>query len=89
MVRGVAAVLATIIVMAVVLLAFPPVIEGIGEEVKTFDSIDDGSMDGTSWINQTYDAIFVWVPLVAIGGMVLAAVVYYWRKEQARGVRRI
>ena len=87
MVRGVAAALTAIIVMSIVILAIGPVVEGVGEQVKDYDEIDQGELEGTSWINSTYDALFIWMPLIVVGGTILGAVAYYWRREPARRVR--
>lgn len=87
MVRGIAAVVTTIVVTGIVLLAFAPVVEDIGETVKTYDSIDEGSLEGTQTINKTYDALFIYIPLILIGGSVLGAAVFYYRRETARRIR--
>jgi hypothetical protein len=57
-----------------------PMMEGVGEEVKTYDSVDE-SFDGSGMIDRLYQSVFVLVPLTLVGGFGLYAVMYYYRRE--------
>ena len=61
-----------------------PAIEGVGENVKQYDSIDE-SFDGSGIIDRIYKAVFMWVPLVFVGGMGVWAVAWYLNRERFSG----
>lgn len=87
MVRAAVAVLLTIFTVMVVLLVGAPVLEDIGSVVGGYDSIDNGPMDGSGMIDNIYDAILVYMPLITIGGIILFAIVYTFRRERIGGGR--
>ena len=70
-------------VMAVVVLVGVvgiPMIEGIGESVKTYGTID--TIDGESTIDNIYQALFVRVPLILVFGMFAWGCMWYIRRQQ-------
>jgi hypothetical protein len=63
-----------------------PAIEGVGENVKDYDSVNS-EFDGTGMINNIYKSVFQWVPLIFLGGMMLWAVLWYFQRERFAGYR--
>lgn len=82
MVRAVVTVLITMFAIMAVLLAGGPVLEDIGQEIGSYDSIDNGPMEGSTMIDQLFNVVMVWMPLIVIGGIILFAVVFTFRKER-------
>lgn len=82
MVRGVVVVIFTILLVGVGLLVGVSVIEPLADEVKGFDSIDDGPLEGTSIIDDVQRVVFEYMPLIVIGGIVLWAFRWYLRQER-------
>lgn len=81
-VRAVVTVLITMLTVMGVLLVGGPVLEDIGSSVGQYDSINNGPMDGDGMIQGIYDAILIYMPLIVIGGIILFAVVYIFRRER-------
>lgn len=87
MVRGVVVVFFTIFLVAIGLLVGTAVIEPLADHVETYDSIDEGELEGTSIIDGVKTTIFEHMPLVVIGGIILWAFRWYLRRERFVGGR--
>lgn len=74
----------TISLLIITMVFAPAMIEGVGEEVKTFDTVDT---QGQDTIDDIYTAVFVRIPLVLIFGMGLWGVVWYIRRQRLIGRR--
>lgn len=81
---------ATVIMIALLMIAYflvgIPAIEGIGEPVKEYDSVD-AEFDGSGIIDNIYQSVFLWVPLIFLGGMMIWAVLWYLQRERFAGIR--
>lgn len=86
MAKGVVIVLMTIFLMVGYFLVGVPAIEGVGESIKDQPKINS-VMDGTGIIDSMYRALFQWIPLVFVGGMMVWAVAWYLRQESFTGRR--
>lgn len=84
MVRAVAVVLLVFFTVAITTFVAGVAVEPLGEHIKSYDTIDEGELNGTQVINDTYDALFKWSPLIVMGGMTLWGVVWYVRRERVR-----
>jgi len=83
--RGVVVVLITIFVAATAIFVSGAAVEPLGEHIKGYDSIDDGELSGTSVINDVYNVVFKWAPMIIVFGMIGWAVAWYVRKERFVG----
>ena len=70
-------VLAVVVLVGVVGI---PMIEGVGETVKSHTVIDN--IDGESTIDNIYQAMFVRVPLILVFGMFAWGCIWYIRRQQ-------
>lgn len=90
MVRGVVVVVTVFFAVAVVTFVGGAAIEPVGEHIKTYDEIDENGLSGTSVINDVYQSVFVWAPLIVMGGISLVGLVFYLRRERVpRGGGRL
>lgn len=80
--RGVVVFFMTLFAVVVMMLFAPPVIEGVGENVKTFDSVDQ---QGQDTINDIYTSVFVWIPMVFVFGFGVWGVAWYIRRNKVIG----
>lgn len=86
--RGVVVALVVIFSMAMVLFVAGASVEPLGEHIKGYSSIDEGEMQGTSVINDVYDTVFIYSPLIMIFGIpVVWATAWYLRRERFIGGR--
>lgn len=85
--RGVVVVLLMIFVAATAIFVAGASVEPLGEHIKTYDSIDDGPLEGTSVINDVYGVVFKWSPMILVFGMFAWAIAYYLRRERFIGSR--
>lgn len=79
--RGVVVVILVIFTAMLVLFVSTAAVEPIGEHFKTYDSIDEGPLEGTSVINSVYDVLFKWVPMIFVFGMITWGVAWALRSE--------
>lgn len=82
--RGLVVFFMTVFVVVVMMLVAPPAIEGVGEEVKQFDSVDQ---QGVDTIDDMYKAVFVWIPMVFVFGFGVWGVAWYIRENRVIGRR--
>lgn len=82
--RGVLAALFVLFVTILIMFVAIPSVEGVGETVKTYGSIDQ-EMDGTGMINDIYKAVFQWVPLLMVGGFLVYGIAWYLHQERFTG----
>lgn len=82
--RGVVVFFLTLFVVVVMMLVGPPVIENVGEEVKTYDSVDQ---QGKDTIDDLYTSVFVWIPMVLVFGFGVWGVAWYIRRNRVIGRR--
>lgn len=81
--RGVVVVLIAVFTAALALFVAGATIAPVGDHV--IEHADTSAIDGESTIQSLYDTVFIWVPLVLIGGMALWAVAWYLRRERFVG----
>lgn len=82
MIRGVTIVILTIFTAAIYMLIAGPVMEGVGGTVTDHDV---SNVEGESTIEAMYAAMFQWVPLVLIAGMILYGIAWMLREERYTG----
>jgi ABC-type sulfate transport system permease subunit len=84
--RGAIVAIITIFVALIAMFVAGASVEPLGEHVKQYDSIDDGSLEGTQVINDTYKVVFQWAPMILIFGISgVWAIAWYIRRERFRG----
>lgn len=83
--RGVVVVVLTVFTALLVMFVGVTAVEPMGEHIKTYDTIDEGPLEGTSVINSVYDALFKWVPMIFVFGMVAWGVAWALRSESYAG----
>jgi len=88
MVRGVVVVIFTIFLALLGVMLGTAVLEPLGSAVGEFDSIDDGSLNGSNVIDDVYGAVLTYMPLILIAGIILWAFRWYMRQERFVGGRR-
>ena len=82
--RGVVVFFMTLFAVVVMMLFAPPLIEGVGEEVKGYESVDQ---QGQDTINDIYTSVFVWIPMVFVFGFGVWGVAWYIRRNKVIGRR--
>jgi hypothetical protein len=82
MVRAVVVIITLIFSMAVVTMIAGAALEPLADEVKSYDEIDKGDLNGSSVVDSTLTMLLEYAPVVVIGGMTLWGVVWYLRKER-------
>lgn len=60
-------------------------VQPVGEHIK--DNYDTSDVNGPSTIDEVYDSVFMWGPVVFVGGMGVWVVRWYFRREAIRGPR--
>lgn len=83
--RGVVVVIMMVFVAATAIFVAGAAVEPLGEHIKTYDTIDDGPLDGTKIIDDVYGVVFKWIPLILVFGMFSWAVAYYLRRKRFTG----
>lgn len=82
--RGVVMFFLTLFTVVVMMLFAPPMIEGVGEDVKDFDTVDS---DDAGTIDEIYVAVFRWIPMVLIIGFGVWGIAWYVRRNRVIGRR--
>lgn len=82
MVRAVLVVVATIFSVTIALFVGGVALEPIAEHVKTYDSIDEGDLNGTDVINDVLTLLLQFAGVIVIGGIILWAVARQYLKER-------
>lgn len=82
--RGVVVFFMTLFAVVVMMLFAPPLLEGVGENVKQFDSVDQ---QGEDTIDDLYTSIFVWIPMVLVFGFGVWGIAWYIRRNKVIGRR--
>lgn len=83
--RGVVVFFITLFAVVTMMLVGPPLLEGVGEEVKGYDAVDQ---QGVDTINDLYTAVFVWIPMILVAGFGVWGVAWYIRRNRVIGRRR-
>lgn len=82
--RGLVVFFVALFAAVVLVLIAPPALEGVGEEVKTYDSVDQ---QGQDTINDLYTAVFRWIPMILVFGFGVWGVAWYIRRNRVIGRR--
>lgn len=85
MTRGVLTVVLVIAITTIVLFVASVSVEPVGQHVQ--DNFDTSDVNGSSTIDEVYESVFQWTPLVFVGGFIVWAVRWYIRREATRGPR--
>jgi len=88
--RGIAGVLVTIFISALLFgILAPAVLEPIGEFVVNYPGIAGSKIDAAGLFDGLKNVILLWAPIITIGGSIIFAVRYYLNRERfvARGRR--
>lgn len=80
--RGVVTFFMVTFVVVVMMLVGPPVLEGVGEEVKDHPTVDQ---QGQDTIDDLYTAVFVWIPMVLVFGFGTWGIAWYIRRNRVVG----
>lgn len=88
--RGIAAVIVTIFLSALLFGIFAPaILEPIGDFVTASTVVQNSRFDAAGLFNDLKQVILIWAPILTIGGSVVFAVRYYLNRERFVGrVRR-
>lgn len=87
-VRAIVLVAMSIFAVTILLLLGSGAVQPVGEEVKDFGTNLD-AVNGESTIDSVYDAVFIYVPLMLIGGIILFGSALILFRERFTGRRRI
>lgn len=85
-IRAVVLVAMTIFAVAILLLLGTAAIQPVGEDIKDIgDNLD--TVNGATTIDSVYDAVFIYVPLMLIGGIVVFGSALILFRERFTGRR--
>ena len=87
--RGIAVVLTTIFMSALLFGVFAPaILEPIGQAVTGFETVQNSQIDATGLFDGLRNVLLIWAPILTIGASIVFGIRYYLRREQFVGVRR-
>jgi len=87
--RGIAVVLTTIFMSALLFGVFAPaILEPIGQAVTGFQTVQNSAIDAAGLFDGLKNVLLIWAPILTIGASIVFGIRYYLRREQFVGVRR-
>jgi hypothetical protein len=87
--RGIAVVLTTIFVSALLFGVFAPaILEPIGQAVTGFQTVQNSQIDAAGLFDGLKNVLLIWAPILTIGASIVFGVRYYLKRERFVGVRR-
>lgn len=87
--RGIAAVLVTIFVSAILFgILAPAILEPIGNVVTGYSAVQKSVIDADGLFNGLKQVILIWAPIITIGASIAFAIKYYLNRERFVARRR-
>lgn len=77
--RGVVVFTIALFSAVALLVVGAPLIEGVGEEVRSYDTVDG---QDAQTIDDMYTAVFRWIPMIITVGFGVWGVAWYIRKQR-------
>lgn len=79
------AVIAELVTFLFVFFIFGQAFIPVNDTLANQDPNPNAGINTSEHVTTSYDVIFKWMPLIAMAGFVLLAVLWYWKLTQTRG----